>query len=287
MICKFCGKEIPENSEYCEYCNESLIDKIVLDDKALVRAKENRRKEESPIFVRAYYKAKESAEEKKLRQERELQEAANGGKKPAKVYTGEPFYKQRKARIIAIVLSFLPVLMIVLSYFLNWMYMWVQLRDKISLSKSMKNILAASLHKDTITGRTEKMTFANYVPLICLILMIIAALYILYLAMLDLFPDKKIPKEFLVKKQPLIARIVPVVLLVAAFYIFTHCKMYVNAQEALDNVKKGYSTFAGFDESKNAGSGKGLGYVLAILSPIIYVGSKIYVFVINTLNEED
>ncbi|MBQ6231288.1 MAG: zinc ribbon domain-containing protein [Eubacterium sp.] len=287
MICRYCGKEIPDNSEYCEFCNESLIDKIVLDDKALLRAKENRRKEESPIFIRAYYKAKESAEEKRLRQERELQEAANGGKKAAKVYTGDPFYKMKKARVIAVILSLLPALTAILSIFLNWQYYVIKSGKDVKQSNSLKSIVQTSLTQKAYTQYAKNMKFANYVPLICMIMLIIASIYILYLAVIDLYPEKKIPKDPLLKRFGFIARLVPVVLIVLATIIFVRCKMYQNALNGMKDFHTGYSSLIGYDESKSVSSGKGFGYVLAILTPIIYVGSKIYVFVINTLNEED
>ena len=290
MICKYCGKEIPDNSQYCEFCNESLIDKVVLDDKALIRAKENRRREESPIFIRAYYKAKDNAEEKKLQKEKEALVAAQAGKndkKPVKIYTGDPFYKKKNARIIAIILSVLPVITIFSSFYMNWLYMWIKLRDKIEQNHTMKSMASQALKKKVFDGYNKHKAFADYVPTICMIMMILAAIYILYLALLDIFPNKKIPKDPLVKRYGFIARLIPVVLLVAAIIIFTHCKIYVDVRNGMKEVQSAYSTFIGFDASSQTGSGKGMGFFLGCLSPVIYAISKIYIFVINTLNEED
>ena len=284
MICKYCGKEIPDNSQYCEFCNESLIDKIVLDDKALIRAKESRRKEESPIFIRAYYKAKESAEERKLRQEREALEAAN---KPAKVYTGDPFYKKKQARILAVILSGLPALMLVLSIFLNWQYYVINSGKGVKQSRTMRAIVSNSLSREATSEYAKNRSFANYVPLICMIMLILAAVYILYLALIDLFPDKKIPKDPLLKRFGLIARIIPIVLIIAAIIIFVHCKMYVNSKNGMADFHTGYSSLIGYEETEQASSGKGFGHLLAVLAPIVYIGSKVYIFVINTLNEDD
>ena len=289
MICKYCGKEIPDNSEYCEFCNESLIEKVVLDDKALIRAKENRRREESPIFIRAYYKAKESSEEKKLRKEKELIEAASAkkdGKKPAKVYTGAPFYKKKKARLLAIGLSILPVITIIASFFMNWIYMWVKLKDKIEMNTSLKALVSKGLKKEKFDGYSKGKAFADYVPLICMIMMILAAIYILYLALQDLMPENKIPKDPLLRRHGFIARLIPAVLLIAAVIIITHCKLYLDTQRGMLEVQDAYSTFIGFDPKTNMGSGKGLGFLLGCASPVLYLISKAYVFVINTLNED-
>jgi hypothetical protein len=49
----------------------------------------------------------------------------------------------------------------------------------------------------------------------------------------------------------------------------------------------GYSSLIGYEETEQASSGKGFGHLLAVLAPIVYVGSKVYIFVINTLNEDD
>ncbi len=290
MICKYCGKEIPDNSEYCEFCNESLIDKVILDDKALIRAKEARRREESPIFIRAYYKAKETSEEKKLRKEKELAaalEAERTGRKPKKVYTGDPFYKKKQARVLAIVLSALPILTVILSIFLNWQYYLIKSGDGVKQSRSMKAIVSTSLSKDVYSEYAKNRGFANYVPLICMIMLILAAIYILYLAVLDLFPEKKIPKDPLVRRWGFIARIVPVVLIIAAIIIFVHCKMYVNSKNGMMDYHRGYSSLIGFEETGGAEMGKGFGHFLACASPAIYVISKVYVFVINTLNEDN
>ena len=289
MICKYCGKEIPDNSEYCEFCNESLIEKVVLDDKALIRAKENRRREESPIFVRAYYKAKESSEEKKLRKEKELAEALEAertGRKVTKVYKGDPFYKKKQARVLAIALSLLPVLTVILSIFLNWQYYLIKSGDGIKQSRTMKAIVSNSLSRDVYSEYAKNRTFANYVPLICMIMLLLAAVYMLYLAVIDLFPEKKIPKEPLVRRWGFIARIVPIVLIIAAIIIFVHCKMYINSKNGMMDFHRGYSSLIGYEESGGATMGKGLGHFLACASPVIYVASKVYVFVINTLNED-
>ena len=118
-------------------------------------------------------------------------------------------------------------------------------------------------------------------------MLILAAVYILYLALIDLFPDKKIPKDPLLKRFGLIARIIPIVLIIAAIIIFVHCKMYVNSKNGMTDFHTGYSSLIGYEETEQASSGKGFGHLLAVLAPIFYVGSKVYIFVINTLNEDD
>ena len=32
MLCKYCGKEIEDDSEFCRYCGKSLISMTVSDD---------------------------------------------------------------------------------------------------------------------------------------------------------------------------------------------------------------------------------------------------------------
>ena len=301
MICKYCGKEISDNSEYCEFCNESLIDKIVLDDKALIRAKENRRREESPIFVRAYYKAKDSSEERKLRKTMDAGNTdpsdademrtgdgiSSGGKNKVKIYTGEPFYKKKQARMLAVILSALPIIMIVLSIFLNWRYYIIYSNKEIKQSKTMKEIVSSSISKDPMVVDQNSKTFANYVPLICMIMLLVAALYILYMAVVDIFPEKKFPGDHFLKKWGFMVRVVPVVLIITAIVIFVHCKMYERSLKEMMDYHRGFSSLIGYEEKSKPVAGKGLGHFLACASPFMYVVSKVYSFVINTLNEDD
>ena len=63
--------------------------------------------------------------------------------------------------------------------------------------------------------------------------------------------------------------------------------MYVNSKNGMADFHTGYSSLIGYEETEQASSGKGFGHLLAVLAPIVYVGSKVYIFVINTLNEDD
>ncbi|MCR5148205.1 MAG: zinc-ribbon domain-containing protein [Eubacterium sp.] len=279
MICRHCGKEIPDNSEYCEYCNESTFEKIVLGEGALEKARDaekEARKQESPILVRAFYGAKEGAK----RRSEEKQER----KSDPKVRT-IPFYKKKEAFTIGVILSFIPAVFIGLSIFLNWIYMWVKMKEKITSNFSMKDIVRESLKSGKNIG--QKREFANYIPLICMIIMIIIAIYMIYIAFIDLFPKKNIFMPEPVRKHGFIARVVPFVLLVLVLIVFTHSRMYKGMRNSVNNLLSSYSAFSGFDDKNMSGFGHGLGFFIAILSPIFYVISKVYMFIYNTLNEEE
>lgn len=280
MICKHCGREIPDKSEYCEYCNESTFEKIVLGDSALEKAKKQQKMESAPFFIRAYYGIKDASQRKsEERLERKLNPAA------AKKKTGTPFYRKKEAFILGAVLSVLPVLCAVLSIFTNWVYMWVKMAEKIKTNMSMLDIVKKGLKVDQSIG--QKRTMASYVPMICMILLVITAIYILYLAVIDLYPKKSFPEITIIKRHSFIARAVPVVLLILIIVIFTHCKVYKGVKTSVDSLMTSYSGFVGFDDSSMSGFGHGFGFVLAILTPIFYLISKIYIFIYNTLNEDD
>ena len=251
MVCKECGKEIPEGAMYCEACGAPLEEPIVLKV-----TKEDIKRAEKEEKIKAKERAK-SAAKNAAKQTAQPQTEKKNHRKPADPEKAIDIvgYFQSVGQDVNLLLAFAGAIMLYLAPFLNWIYeKYFDIKRKASLFElGMKSSMVEEDGSILATGAT-----------IILVLGIVAILVGVWMLLLSASDYIKCLRRF--ADNP-IMRFVPIVVMIVIYIIVMKNQAYVQSLHALEsNVRLAKQ----LGTSANYSAGKGIGPVLYIIGLVVY-----------------
>ena len=243
MVCKECGKEIPEGALYCEACGAPLEEPIVLKV-----TKEDIKRAEKEEKIKAKNAAKQAAQS---------QTEKKNHRKPADPAKAIDIvgYFQSVGKDLNLLLAFAGAIMLYLAPFMNWIYeKYFDVKRKASLFElGMKSSMVEKDGSILATGAT-----------IILVLGIVAILVGVWMLLLSASDYIKWLRRF--ADNP-IMRFAPIVVMIVIYIIVMKNRAYVQSLQALEsNVRLAKQ----LGTSANYSAGKGIGPVLYIAGLVIY-----------------
>ena len=249
MVCKNCGKEVPDGADYCEACGAPLEEPVVLKI-----TKEDIKKAERAEKERIKERAKENAK----------QNAKQPSKKPIKNNKTEADPKKWidiSAYIKTVgsdknmMMALVGALFIYIASFLNWI--WEKLVD----FKKKANLFEIGLKSSMVEENGKILALGSTVVLVLAVVVIIIGVMMLALSAADYIrPLRKYA-------QNPIVRIIPIVLLIIVFVVVVNNKPYTQALAAIEdniNLAKQIGAKANYD------GGKGVGPIIYIAGLLLY-----------------
>lgn len=245
MVCKECGKEIPEGALYCESCGAPLEEPIVLkvSKEDIKRAeKEEKAKEKE----RAKLAAKSSV--KSVPEKKQHRKAADTGKVIDIVG-----YAQSIGTDMNLLLAFIGSILLYLAPFMNWIW------EKVYDVKRKADLFEIGLKSSMVEADGSILAMGATIVLVLGIVAILVGVWMLLLSASDYIKGLR---KFAANP---IMRFAPIVVMIVIFIIIVNNKQYSQSMQLLkDNVQlvKAAGTSSNYD------AGRGLG-------PVFYIGGLV------------
>ncbi len=265
MKCINCGEEIDDSAAKCEFCGEIYDVPFVLDKDSVAKAKS---------YEKEVRKKEEEDRLKKKKEEKEKDIAENGA-----------FYEKRSAYYISFGASILASLLMIASPFLKWGTVYMRRGEEVERRGF------------TLLDVTKSDGAVFYLIILLIVLLGVAMLYITLIDHKNVVGDKmkflnNEPKLFTEFKY--MSRITPFIAAVLLLLIFTNLKPYKtvlndykSVYASMESQIKTFREYMHYEPDMAASYGKGAGFYEYVFSIIIYLGTRVYKFVIDTLNEDE
>ena len=247
MVCKECGKEIPEGALYCESCGAPLEEPIVLKV-----SKEDIKRAEKEEKVKAKERAKLAAKNtvKQVPEKKHHRKAADTRK--AIDIVG---YFQSIGGDMNLLLAFVGSILLYLAPFMNWI--WEKLFDV----KRKANLFEIGMKSSMVEEDGSILAMGET---IVLVLGIIALLVGVWMRLLSACDYIKWLRKYAANP---IMRFAPILVMLVIFIIVINNKHYTQSLRVLeDNVRLAKE----LGTSSNYDAGRGLGPVFYVAGLVIY-----------------
>ncbi len=266
MVCKNCGKEIPDGALYCESCGAPLEEPVVLkvskeDIKRAEKEEKEREKERMKAAVEAAKKQPKSDSKKEIHKI-----AADMSRKIDIVG-----YFKTIGTDLNTLLAFVGAIAIYLAPFMNWIW------EKVFDVKRKASLFEMGLKSSMVEDDGRILAMGATILLVLGIVAILVGIWMLLLSAADyVAPVRKFAGN------P-IMRFAPVLVMIVIFVIIMNNKEYMQALKVLeDNVELSKS----LGTSSNYSAGRGFGPVLFVVGLVLYTIGTIGDF-LNHKREED
>lgn len=240
MVCKNCGKEVPEGADYCEACGAPLEEPIVLK-----MSKDDIKKAGKEEKTRQKERAKEALKNQPPKQRaKQNRVAANPDKKIDVAGYVKSIGSNRN-----MMLALVGALMLYVAPFLNWIV------EKLFDTKRKANLFEMGLKSSMVEENGTTLALGSTIVFVFGVLILVIGVGMLALSAADYIrPLRKYAANPIV-------RLVPIVILVVIFILVMVNKPYTRALAAIEsNIKLAKQIGA----KSNYSGGKGIG-------PIVYV----------------
>lgn len=257
MVCKECGKEIPEGALYCESCGAPLEEPVVLKV-----SKED---------------IKRAGKEEKVRTKERAKVAQEAAKKRAKETTKKEPHKvpadlSKKIDIVGYfraigsdintLLAFVGAIALYLAPFMNWIF------EKIFDVKKKANLFEIGMKSSMVEEDGSILAMGATIVLVLAILVILVGIWMLLMSGADYVqPLRKYAAN------P-VMRFAPIVLMIIIFVIIMNNKSYT---QSLNVLEKSRELAKSLGNSNNYDAGRGIG-------PVMYIGG-LTVYTIGTVGD--
>lgn len=247
MVCKECGKEIPEGALYCESCGAPLEEPIVLKV-----SKEDIKRAEKEEKAKAKERAKLAAKNtvKQVPEKKHHRKAADTSK--AIDIVG---YFQSIGGDMNLLLAFVGSILLYLAPFMNWI--WEKLFDV----KRKANLFEIGMKSSMVEEDGSILAMGETIVLVLGIIAILVGVWMLLLSACDYI---KWLRKY--AANPII-RFAPILVMLVIFIIVINNKHYTQSLRVLeDNVRLAKE----LGTSSNYDAGRGLGPVFYVAGLVIY-----------------
>lgn len=247
MVCKECGKEIPEGALYCESCGAPLEEPIVLKV-----TKEDIKRAEKEEKAKAKEKAKAAAKKVVKSEPVNLSHRKPADTTKAIDIVG---YFQSIGSDLNLLLAFAGAILLYLAPFMNWI--WEKLFDV----KRKANLFEMGMKSSMVEQDGSILAMGATIILVLGIVAILVGIWMLLLSASDYI---KWLRKF--SNNP-IMRFAPIVVMIVIFIVVMKNHSYEQSLRALeDNVRLAKQ----LGTSSNYDAGRGLGPVLYIVGLVLY-----------------
>lgn len=247
MVCKECGKEIPEGALYCESCGAPLEEPIVLKV-----SKEDIKRAEKEEKAKAKERAKLAAKNtvKQVPEKKHHRKAADTSK--AIDIVG---YFQSIGGDMNLLLAFVGSILLYLAPFMNWI--WEKLFDV----KRKANLFEIGMKSSMVEEDGSILAMGETIVLVLGIIAILVGVWMLLLSACDYI---KWLRKYAANP---IMRFAPILVMLVIFIIVINNKHYTQSLRVLeDNVRLAKE----LGTSSNYDAGRGLGPVFYVVGLVIY-----------------
>lgn len=254
MVCKECGKEVPEGATYCESCGAPLEEPVVLKV-----SKEDIKRAEKEEKVKAKERAKAASKE------------------AVKVKPSKPSHKRQpdESKIVDIVgyirsvgsdmnllFTFVGAIILYLAPFMNWIW------EKVSDTKRKASLFEIGMKSSMVEEDGSILAMGATIVMVLAVLAILIGVWMLILSAADYI--KGLRKY---AANPLM-RFLPIVIMVIIYVLILKNHTYELSYRALEgNVRLSKE----IGTSANYSAGRGLG-------PVFYIGGLV-LYTIGTVGD--
>lgn len=247
MVCKECGKEIPEGALYCESCGAPLEEPIVLKV-----TKEDIKRVEREEKIKAKQQAKAAAKEViKTAPEKKYNRKEPDRSKAIDIVG----YFQSIGSDINLLLSFAGAIMLYLAPFMNW------IRERVFDVSRKANLFEMGMKSSMVEEDGSILAMGATVILVLGIIAILVGIWMLLLSASDYI---KWMRKY--ADNP-IMRFAPILIMIIILVIIMNNRVYVQSLKALeDNIRLAKK----LGTASNYNAGRGAGPVLYIIGLAAY-----------------
>lgn len=247
MVCKNCGKEIPEESLYCEACGAPLEEPVVLNvSKEDIKRAGKEEKVRAKERIKATQKNTQPLQTKKISKKPE----ADLTKKVDIVGYAKSIGADHNT-----LLAFIGALMLYLSPFLNWIF------ERVFDTKRKANLFEIGMKSSMVEKDGSILAMGQTIVLVLAVVSIIIGIWMLLLSGADYIRSIR---RF---AGNVVMRVVPIVILLVIFFIIINNKTYTHSLQVLeDNVRLAKE----MGTTSNYSAGRGIGPVIYICGLIVY-----------------
>lgn len=253
MVCKNCGKEVPDGADYCEACGAPLEEPVVLK-----MTKDDIKKAEKAEKTRQKEQIKEAAKQQPKKQPTRKKKVAADQKK----WIDIGGYVKNVGSDTNMLMTLVGSLLLYIAPFLNWI--WEKLFDV----KKKANLFEIGMKSSMVEENGKILALGSTIVFVLAVVVIVIGVVMLAFSAADYIrPLRKFAANPIV-------RMIPIVLLIIIFVVLINNKPYTQALAAVEeNIRLAKQIGA----KSNYDGGRGIG-------PIVYViGLLLYLF--GTIND--
>lgn len=254
MVCKECGKEITDETlSYCPECMAPLDEPVVI----------NMSKDDIKKASKEFDKKEKELQKKEAKTAKDAKIVAAGEDIDLDAEYEGPFinllgFVKSLGTNLSNLLVFIGAVMIYISPFLVWL--WEKLRGE--KSKGNLFVMATKPSKVLSNGNNSVLALGSTTILIMAILLLISGFLML------LVSAREYIKPMWKHRYSLVLRLVPVILAIVAFLVIWYDKSYINALDAMKELKDMAKTL---NQSNVYSYGRGIGPIVCIGGIVIYI----------------
>ncbi len=263
MVCKNCGKEVPDGADYCESCGSPLEEPIVLKV-----SKDDIKKAEKAEKQRLKERAKETVRQQPKRNVAKRKRIAAAQEKVID-FSG---YIKSIGMDRNMLMMLVGALLLYVAPFLNWI--WEKLFDV----KRKANLFEMGMKSSMVEENGRILALGSMLVFILAIVVLVVGVVMLVLSAADYIrPLRRFASNPIV-------RIIPIVLLAAIFIVIMNVKLYTQALAAIeDNISLARQIGA----KSNYTGGRGVGPVIYIAGLLLYTFGTVFDLLDRRNQEEE